>query len=136
MSSNGQLMQLPNSVPSSHINHSYPDSPSIASSVDSISGTGSPPASLGSEMMPMAALSLASSALAPQYNDAMLMSYFPSQRYSMVTSSSVRRNARSSPESSDFGSPRSTLGPSHSVQYVNTSQPTVSQPQTGNTRSR
>ena len=138
---------MQSSVPSSHLHqhpHSYPDSPSISSTIDSISGTGSPPPPLGQEMIPMSGLSLSSGAqhagITSQYNDAMLLSYFPSQRYSMVTSSSVRRNARSSPESSDFGSPQPPpMGqPTSNVQYMNVpAQAPSSQPQAnGNIRSR
>jgi hypothetical protein len=142
-----QHIPMQSSVPSSHLHqhpHSYPDSPSISSTIDSISGTGSPPPPLGQEMIPMSGLSLTSGAqhtgITSQYNDAMLLSYFPSQRYSMVTSSSVRHNARSSPESSDFGSPQPPpMGqPTSNVRYMNVAaQAPSSQPQTnGNIRSR
>lgn len=118
-------MQIP-PAPSSHPQHlCYPDSPSVSSTVDSISGAGSPPASLGSEMLPMSSLSLTSAGMPPSmqaYNDAMLLSYFPSQRYSMVTSSSNHDNAKSSPESSDFGSTQPTMGSSNSLQFMNTTQ--------------
>lgn len=142
-----QHIPMQSAVPSSHLHqhpHSYPDSPSISSTIDSISGTGSPPPPLGQEMIPMSSLSLTSGAqhagITSQYNDAMLLSYFPSQRYSMVTSSSVRHNARSSPESSDFGSPQPPpMGqPTSNVQYMTVpAQAPSSQPQTnGNIRSR
>jgi hypothetical protein len=130
---------MSNSVPSNHLQHhvSYPDSPSISSTIDSISGHGSPPASIGSEMIPMSTLSLTSAGIPTQYNENLMMSYFPTQRYSMVTSSSVRHNAKSSPESSDFGSPHSTpMGSATPVQYLNANRPPVSQVQSGGIRQR
>jgi hypothetical protein len=139
LTNSSQLVQMPNSVPSNHLqqHHSYPDSPSISSTIDSISGTGSPPASLASEMIPMSTLSLTSAGIPTQYNENLMMSYFPTQRYSMVTSSSVRHNAKSSPESSDFGSPQSTpMGSSTPVQYLNVNRPPVSQAQMGSIRQK
>jgi hypothetical protein len=99
----------------------YSVSPSISGA--SMSATGSPPAALGSDMMPMAALSLTSSMLPPSmqaYADHTALSSPP---FSMVQhSSGLRHNSvhKSSPESSGFRSSRSAMGPS--FQSLNVSQ--------------
>jgi len=101
----------------------YSLSPSISGT--SLSGTGSPPATLASEMMPMAALSLTSSMLAPSmqaYADPSALSTSP---YSMVHPSGLRHNSQSSPESSGFRSSRSAMGPP--FQSMNMSQSTEAQ---------
>lgn len=97
-SSSSHLMSAPVSVPSISNTRQYSLSPSISGT--SISGAGSPPASLGSDMMPMAALSLTSSMLTP-----------PMQAYADPS------------ESSGFRSSRSTMGPS--FQSLNISQSSV-----------
>lgn len=100
----------------------YSLSPSISGA--SVSGAGSPPAPMGSDMMPMAALSLTSSMLHPTmqaYADPALSS----QPYSMVHPSGLRHNSQSSPEVSGFRS-RSTMGPP--FQSLNTSQPEAPPP--------
>jgi len=81
-SSSSHLMSAPISIPSiSNDGRQYSLSPSISGA--SMSGAGSPPATMGgSDMMPMAALSLTSSMLAPTmqaYSDPALSS----QPYSM-----------------------------------------------------
>jgi hypothetical protein len=107
-SSSSHLMaSAPISIPD---NRQYSLSPSISST--SISGTGSPPASLGSDLMPMAALSLSSSSMLPSplhaYADPLALS---SQSYSMVHPSGLRHtNSQSSPESSGFRNSRSSVG--------------------------
>jgi len=95
----------------------YSLSPSISGA--SLSGTGSPSASMSSDMMPMAALSITSSMLPPSmqaYTDPALSS----QPYSMVPSSGLRHNSQSSPELSGFGSSQSAMGPS--FQSLNVAQ--------------
>jgi hypothetical protein len=78
---------------------------------------------LGSDMMPMAALSLTSSMLPPSmqaYSDHAALS---SQPFSMVQHSSGLRHSsvhKSSPESSGFRSSRSAMGPP--FQSLNVSQ--------------
>ncbi|KAN0117438.1 protein of unknown function (DUF3425) domain containing protein [Hyaloscypha variabilis] len=104
----------------------YSLSPSISGA--SMSATGSPPATLGSDMMPMAALSLTSSMLPPSmqaYSDHAALS---SQPFSMVQHSSGLRHSsvhKSSPESSGFRSSRSAIGPP--FQSLNVSQVEVVQ---------
>jgi hypothetical protein len=92
-----------------HIHYPLRLSPSISGA--SLSGTGSPPASLGGEMMPMAALSLTSSMMVPgmqAYADPGISSH----PYSMVHQSGLRHNAQSSPESSGYRSSRPAMGSS------------------------
>jgi hypothetical protein len=104
----------------------YSLSPSISGA--SMSATGSPPATLGSDMMPMAALSLTSSMLPHSmqaYSDHAALS---SQPFSMVQHSSGLRPSsvhKSSPESSGFRSSRSAMGPP--FQSLNVSQVEVVQ---------
>ncbi|TVY28111.1 hypothetical protein LHYA1_G002733 [Lachnellula hyalina] len=106
-------------VPSlSNEGRAYSLSPSISGT--SLSGTGSPPATMASDMMPMGALSLTSSMLSPAmqaYTDPSALSTSP---YSMVHPSGLRHNSQSSPESSGFRSSRSTMGPP--FQAMNMSQ--------------
>ena len=87
----------------------YSLSPSISGT--SMSATSSPPATMGSDMIPMAALSLTSSMLPPSmqaYADPILSS----QPYSMVQQSGLRHSVhKSSPESSGFRNTRSAMGP-------------------------
>jgi hypothetical protein len=104
MSASINVPSLPND------GRAYSLSPSISGT--SLSGTGSPPATMGSDMMPMAALSLTSSMLAPSmqaYADPSMQA--SSQPYSMVHPSGLRHNSQSSPESSGFRSSRSAMGP-------------------------
>jgi hypothetical protein len=107
---NSQLM-MPSTLPQNHAQQrSYSLSPSVSSTIDSMSTAGSPPTTVRSEMLPMAALSLTSSILHPSmqaYADTMRLSNVPSQTYSMVQSSGIHHNAQSSPESPEFGSPQS-----------------------------
>jgi hypothetical protein len=88
----------------------YSLSPSISGA--SLSATGSPPATMGADMMPMAALSLTSSMLPPSMQAYADHSALSSQPYSMVQSG-LRHSSvhRSSPESSGFRSSRSAMGP-------------------------
>lgn len=89
----------------------YSLSPSISGA--SMSATGSPPATMGSDMMPMAALSLTSSMLPPSMQAYADHSALSSQPYSMVHASGLRHSSvhKSSPESSGFRSSRSAMGP-------------------------
>ena len=117
--SSSHLMSAPiNVLPMSNDGRQYSLSPSISGT--SISGAGSPPATLGSDMMPMAALSLTSSMLAPTVQAYADPSVLSSQPYSMVHPSGLRLNAQSSPESSGFRSSRSAMGTS--FQSLNISQ--------------
>lgn len=84
---------------------SYSLSPSISGA--SMSGAGSPPASIGADLM---GLSLTSSMLPPSmvaYADPSALS---GQPYSMVHPSNIRHSSRSSPELSGYG--RSSMGSS------------------------
>jgi hypothetical protein len=90
-----------------------PLSPSISAA--SMSATGSPPATVSSDMTPMAALSLISSMLSPSiqaYANHSALSSQP-EPYSMVHASGLRYSSthKSSPESSGFRSSRSAMGP-------------------------
>jgi hypothetical protein len=88
----------------------YSLSPSLSGT--SMSGHGSPPSTMGSDMMPMAALSLTSSMLTPPMQAYTDPSALSSQPYSMVHQSGLRHNSHSSPESSGYRSSRSTMGSS------------------------
>jgi hypothetical protein len=90
----------------------YSLSPSISGA--SLSATGSPPATMGQDMMPMAALSLTSSMLPPSMEAFADHSVLSSQPYSMVQHPSGLRHSsvhKSSPESSGFRSSLSAMGP-------------------------
>ncbi|KAE8453771.1 hypothetical protein EG329_009283 [Mollisiaceae sp. DMI_Dod_QoI] len=118
-SSSSHLMSAPINVPSISDARQYSLSPSLSGA--SLSGTGSPPATMGSDMMPMAALSLTSSMLTPPMQAYADPSALSSQPYSMVHPSGLRHNSsQSSPESSGFRSSRSTMGPP--FQSLNLSQ--------------
>ncbi|CAG8953485.1 hypothetical protein HYFRA_00010235 [Hymenoscyphus fraxineus] len=104
-SSHGLLSAPVNISSMTNDGRSYSLSPSISGT--SISGAGSPPPSIGAEMMPMSALSLTSSMMPSSmqaYTDPSA-----SQPYSMVHSSGIRHNSQSSPESSGYRS-RSAVG--------------------------
>lgn len=104
-------MSAPLNIPSiSGDGRQYSLSPSISGA--SMSGTGSPPASLGTDMMPMAALSLTSSMMHPGMQAYADPTALTSQPYSMVHPSGLRHNSQSSPESSGFRSSRSAVGSS------------------------
>ena len=111
-------------VPLANDGRSYSLSPSISGT--SISGAGSPPATLGSDIVPMAALSLTSSMLPPSMHAYADTSALSTQPY-MVHPSGLRHNSQSSPESSGFRSSRSAVGGSTSFQSLNVSQPTEAQ---------
>ncbi|KUJ20552.1 uncharacterized protein LY89DRAFT_446379 [Mollisia scopiformis] len=117
-SSSSHLMSGSINVPSISDARQYSLSPSLSGT--SMSGTGSPPATMASDMMPMAALSLTSSMLTPPMQAYADPSALSSQPYSMVHPSGLRHNSQSSPESSGFRSSRSTMGPS--FQSLNLSQ--------------
>ncbi|CAL3963772.1 unnamed protein product [Diplocarpon coronariae] len=102
----------------------YSLSPSLSGT--SLSGTGSPPATLGLDMMPMAALSLTSSMLPPSMNAYADPAAFSSQPYSVVHPSGLRPNSQSSPDSSGFRDSRSPMGPA--LQPLNASQPDARAP--------
>ena len=128
-SSSSHLMSSSMAVPSlSSDTRQYSLSPSISGT--SISGTGSPPATLGADMMPMAALSMSSSMLPPSMNAYADPSALSSQPYSMVHQSGLRHNSQSSPESSGFvrdSRSRSSMG--SAFQSMNISQPDAQAPQ-------
>jgi hypothetical protein len=89
----------------------YSLSPSISGA--SLSTTGSPPATMSSDMMPMAALSLTSSMLPPSMQAYADPSALASQQYSLVQHTSGLRHSsvhKSSPESSGFRSSRPAMG--------------------------
>jgi hypothetical protein len=92
-----------------HDGRSYSLSPSISQT--SLSGTGSPPSSMGSDMMPMAALSLTSSMMNSSMQAYADPSALSSQPFSMVHQSGLRHNSQSSPESSGYRNSRSAVGP-------------------------
>lgn len=118
-SSTHGLMPAPINVPLANDGRSYSLSPSI--SVTSISGAGSPPTTLGSDILPLSTLSLTSSMLPPSmptYADSQALS---TQPYSMVHLSGLRHNSQSSPESSGFRSSQSAVG--SAFQSLNVSQP-------------
>jgi hypothetical protein len=99
----------------------YSLSPSISAA--SISARGSPPATIGSDMVPMATLSLTSSMLPPSMQAYTDPCAFSSQPYTMVQHpSGLRHNSvhKSSPESSGFRSSPSAMGPP--FQSLNVSQ--------------
>ncbi|RDW85821.1 hypothetical protein BP5796_04146 [Coleophoma crateriformis] len=104
-------LSVPINIPVSSDGRQYSLSPSISGT--SLSGHGSPPTSLGADMMPISALSLTSSMITPPmqaYTEPTNLSL--SQPYSMVHPSGIRHNSQSSPESSGFKSPRRTsMGP-------------------------
>ncbi len=123
-SSSSHLMSAPINMPSmSAEGRQYSLSPSISGA--SLSGTSSPPATLGLDMMPMAALTLTSSMLPPSMQAYADPSALSSQPYSMVHPSGLRHSTQSSPESSGFRTPQSTVGPS--FQSLNISQPVETQ---------
>ena len=97
-------------IPLADDGRSYSLSPSISGA--SLSGTGSPPATMGSDIMPMAALSLTSSLLPPSMHAYANPSAMSTQPYSMVHPSGLRHNSQSSPDSSGFRSSRSAVGSS------------------------
>ena len=112
-------MSTPLNVPSmSSDGRQYSLSPSISGT--SMSGHGSPPAAMGSDIMPMADLSLTSSMLPPSMQAYADPSALSSQPYSMVHPTGLRQSAQSSPESSGFRTSRSTMGPP--FQSMNISQ--------------
>lgn len=122
-SSSHNLLSAPLNISSD--GRAYSLSPSVShASLSGMSGQNSPPTSMGSDMMPMGALTLTSSML-PQsmlaYADQSGMS--SQQPYSMVHPSGLHLNAQSSPESSGFrSSQRSTMGPVSSFQSLNVPQ--------------
>ncbi|KAL2067298.1 hypothetical protein VTL71DRAFT_1722 [Oculimacula yallundae] len=99
-SSSSHLMPTSMAGPSLSDTRQYSLSPSISGT--SISGAGSPPATLGADMMPMAALSMTSSMLPPSMNAYADPSALSSQPYSMVHQSGLRHNSQSSPDSSGY----------------------------------
>lgn len=132
-SSSHGLLSAPVNVSSmTNDGRSYSLSPSISGT--SISGAGSPPSSIGTDMMPMSALSLTSSMMPSSmqaYTDPSAMS---SQPYSMVHSSGIRHNSQSSPESSGFrsrsavGSHFQSMNMSHSIEHGRDNRRLSSQP--------
>lgn len=108
-----QMMQMPSMLSSSSQSRSYSASPSISSTIDSVSGPGSPPAMTSADVVGLSSLSLSSTMLPPSmqaYSDVMPLNNLLSQPYSMVHSSSSRHHSLGSPEVTDVGDPRSTMG--------------------------
>ncbi|KAH8663031.1 hypothetical protein BGZ60DRAFT_471228 [Tricladium varicosporioides] len=125
------LMSAPINVSSmSSDGRAYSLSPSISGT--SLSGAGSPPTTLGSDMMPMSALSLTSSMLPSSMNAYADPTALSSQPYSMVHPSGLRHNSQSSPESSGFRNSRPAMGPS--FQSMNMSQSIETQAPLSNQR--
>ncbi|PBP22094.1 hypothetical protein BUE80_DR007073 [Diplocarpon rosae] len=119
-SSSSHLMSSSISAPSlSGDARRYSLSPSLSGT--SISGAGSPPATLASDMMPLAALSLTSSMLLPSMHTYADPSAMPAQPYSLVHPSGLRPDAQSSPDSSGFRNSRPPMGPA--FQSLNASPP-------------
>jgi hypothetical protein len=81
---------------------------------------------MGSDIMPMAALSLTSSMLPSSMHAYADPSALSTQPYSMVHPSGLRHNSLSSPESSGFRTSRSAVG-NPSFQSLNVSQPAEAQ---------
>lgn len=93
---------------------SFSASPSVSSTMDSISGTGSPTATMAPDLMPMRSMAMTTSMLPPvmaAYADPLPMSSLHNQAYSMVHPSSARKSSKSSQGSSEFGSSQSSMGP-------------------------
>jgi hypothetical protein len=119
-SSSHAMLSAPIMAP--HDGRSYSLSPSISQT--SLSGAGSPPSSMGSDMMPMTALSLTSSMINSSMQAYADPSALSSQPYSMVHQSGLRHNSQSSPESSGYhrnsrsavGSPFQPLSISQSIE--------------------
>jgi hypothetical protein len=109
-SSSHGLLPTPHNVhPIANERRAYSLSPSISAA--SMSGTGSPPASLAPEMM---GLNLSSTMLPPSlaaYTDPSALS---DQPYTMVLSSGVHHSSQSSPETSGYASSRTAMGSSFS----------------------
>ncbi|KAL5313785.1 hypothetical protein ACEPPN_018207 [Leptodophora sp. 'Broadleaf-Isolate-01'] len=129
-SSSSHLMSSSMALPPlSSDSRQYSLSPSISGT--SISGTGSPPATLGADMMPMAALSMTSSSMLPPSMNAFTdPSALSSQPYSMVHQSGLRHNSQSSPDSSGLvrdSRSRSSMG--SAFQSMNISQSEAQAPQ-------
>ncbi|KAG0649730.1 hypothetical protein D0Z07_3748 [Hyphodiscus hymeniophilus] len=122
-SSSHNLMPASMNVPLANDGRSFSLSPSISGT--SISGAGSPRAKMGSDIMPMAALSLTSSMLPPNMHAYADPSALSTQPYSMVHPSGLHHNSQSSPESSGFRSSRSAVG--SSFQSLNVTQPVDAQ---------
>jgi hypothetical protein len=125
-------MSTPLNVPlMSSDGRQYSLSPSISGT--SMSAHGSPPATMGSDMMPMAALSLTSSMLPPSmqaYADPSALS----QPYSIVHPTGLRHSAQSSPESSGFRTSRSTMGSPFQSMNISQSADTQAPQVLGNRR--
>ncbi|KAK2626872.1 hypothetical protein QTJ16_004047 [Diplocarpon rosae] len=124
-SSSSHLMSSSISAPSlSGDARRYSLSPSLSGT--SISGAGSPPATLAPDMMPMAALSLTSSMLLPSMHPYADPSTLPAQPYSLVHPSGLRQDGQSSPESPGFRDSRPPMGPA--FQALNASPPDARAP--------
>lgn len=119
-SSGHGLLATPHNVPSiSNERRAYSLSPSISAA--SMSGTASPPASLGSDML---GLSMTSPMLPPSlvasYSDPSALS---DQQYSMVLQSGVHPNRQGPSEASGYGGSRSAMGSSYSSMNMPGSMP-------------
>ncbi|CZS90676.1 uncharacterized protein RCO7_06782 [Rhynchosporium graminicola] len=108
----------------------YSLSPSISGT--SISGASSPPATLGADMISMAALSMTSSMLPPSINSYADPSALSAQPCSIVHHSGLRHNSQSSPDSSGFvrdSRPRSSMGSSFQSMNIPQSEAQTNQVQ-------
>lgn len=123
--------QMPATLPSnSHAQlRSYSVSPSLSSTLDSMSGAGSPPSGLHHDLMHPMPLGLTSSIISSSmqaYAD-MPINTLPSQSYPMVNSSGARHNSQSSQESSDPNTSRPSVG--SSFQSLSLDDPNARVPQ-------
>jgi hypothetical protein len=120
-SSSHSLLPTPHNIPSiTNERRAYSLSPSMSAA--SLSGTASPPASLGSDLM---GLSMTSPMLPPsltQYSDPSALS---DQQYSMVLQSGVHPNPQTGDlaEPSGYGSARAVMGSSYSSLNMSGSMP-------------
>lgn len=117
-SSSHGFLQPPHSVSSTREGRAYSLSPSI--SVASMSGTASPPASLGSDMM---GLSMTSPMVHPGLQSYSDPSNLSEQPYSMVLPPGVHSNPQTTPESSGYASSRSVMGSSYPSLNMSGSMP-------------
>ncbi|QSZ29058.1 hypothetical protein DSL72_003568 [Monilinia vaccinii-corymbosi] len=122
-SAHGLLLQPAGQIPSDHRQYSL--SPSVSGA--SISNAGSPPASLGSDMMSMSSMPMTSNMISPPtyaYTDSTALS---SQPYNMVHQSGFRsHNSQGSPEISGY-----TRNPRAAMASSNFQHPSLNIPRAG-----
>ena len=130
-SSGHGLLATPHNVPSiSNERRAYSLSPSISAA--SLSGTASPPASLGSDLM---GLSMTSPMLPPSLASYSDPSALTDQHYSMVLQAGVHPNPQGHSETSAYGGSRSAMGTSYPSMNMPGSMPAPPPPQAGPHRS-